>query len=88
MNKTPLERLLEIGFEIAGEWLLDGDEPQVELQRYGSAANVLYAFASDEELLYIGRSGRSLQLRMDGYQQGGPAKSMRDAIVKELSQCL
>jgi|GEM_PF-568980 hypothetical protein len=78
MNKTPLERLLEIGFEIAGEWLLDGDEPQVELQRYGSAANVLYAFASDEELLYIGRSGRSLQLRMDGYQQGGPAKSMRE----------
>ena len=78
MNKPAMDRLLEIGFEIAGEWLLDGDDPHIELHRYGSAANVLYAFASNDELLYIGRSGRSLQLRMDGYQQGGPARSMRE----------
>lgn len=77
MDKLPLDRLLEIGFELAGEWLLDDDDVQIELQRYGSAANVLYAFASDDELLYIGRSGRSLQLRMDGYCNGGPPRSMR-----------
>ncbi len=78
MNKTPLERLLEIGFEIAGEWVLDSDAPHIELDRYGSAANVLYAFASGDELLYVGRSGRSLRLRMDGYEQGGPPRSMRE----------
>lgn len=77
MDKLPLDRLLEIGFELAGEWLLDEDDIQIELQRYGSAANVLYAFASDDELLYIGRSGRSLQLRMDGYRNGGPPRTMR-----------
>lgn len=75
---SALERLLEIGFETCGEWMLDGDDPVIELDRYGSAANVLYAFASEEELLYVGRSGRSLRLRMDGYQHGGPARSMRE----------
>lgn len=77
MNKTPLDRLLEIGFELAGEWMLDEQDVQIELQRYGNAANVLYAFASYDELLYVGRSGRSLQLRMDGYCNGGPPRTMR-----------
>lgn len=77
MDKSPLERLLEIGFEVAGEWLLEGSEPHIELNRYANAANVLYAFASEEELLYVGRSGRSLRLRMDGYEQGGPPHSTR-----------
>lgn len=77
MDKSPLERLLEIGFELAGEWFLDDGEPRIELTRYGNAANVLYAFASGAELLYVGRSGRSLRLRMDGYEQGGPLRSTR-----------
>ena len=77
MNTSAMDRLLEIGFEFCGEWMLDEDELTVELQRYGSAANVLYAFASGDELLYIGRSARSLQLRMDGYQLGGPPRSFR-----------
>ena len=88
MNKTPMERLLEIGFELAGEWMLDGDEPRVDLQRYGSAANVLYAFACDDELLYIGRSGRSLRLRMDGYENGGPPRSMRERNRERISAML
>lgn len=77
LDKSALDRLLEIGFELAGEWLLDGAEPHIELSRYASAANVLYAFASGGELLYVGRSGRSLRLRMDGYVQGGPPRSTR-----------
>ncbi|MGE0483531.1 MAG: hypothetical protein AB7Q81_05300 [Gammaproteobacteria bacterium] len=77
MDRTALDRLLEIGFEVAGDWLLEDGEPVVELSRYASAANVLYAFASGDELLYVGRSGRSLRLRMDGYQQGGPSRSTR-----------
>ena len=78
MDKPAIERLLEIGFERAGYWELVDDEPQVEVQRYANAANVLYAFVSDRELLYIGRSGRSLQLRMRGYQNGGPPRSTRE----------
>jgi hypothetical protein len=77
MQKSALERLLEIGFEMASEWLLDDDDLHIDLQRYNSASNVLYAFACEDELLYIGRSGRSLQLRMDGYQTGGPPRSVR-----------
>ena len=77
MPKPMLERLQEIGFELAGEWLLDESEPRIEVRRYAVAANVLYAFVSDRELLYIGRSGRSLGLRMQGYELGGPPRSVR-----------
>ena len=75
--KPALQRLREIGFELAGEWLLEEAGPAIDVRRYGAAANVLYAFASDNELLYIGRSGRSLGARMQGYELGGPARSVR-----------
>ncbi|MBK6660787.1 MAG: hypothetical protein IPG43_22820 [Proteobacteria bacterium] len=75
--KSSLSRLEEIGFELSGEWLLDDGEPRIEVRRYAAAANVLYAFVSDQELLYIGRSGRALGLRMQGYEQGGPPRSVR-----------
>ncbi len=88
MTKTALERLLEIGFETAGEWILDDADLHIELRRYGSAANVLYAFVSDDELLYIGRSGRSLQSRMDGYQNGGPPRSVRTLNRARISAML
>lgn len=77
MTSPELKRLFEIGFELAGEWLLVEDDPQIDLVRFEHAANVLYAFTSADELLYIGRSERSLRLRMDGYQLGGPPRSMR-----------
>ena len=70
----PLARLQEIGFELAGEWLLEDGEPRIEVRRYPAAANVLYAFACEQELLYVGRSGRALGLRMQGYEQGGPPR--------------
>ena len=77
MKKSAMDRLFEIGFERAGFWELIDDDPHIELERYGNAANVLYAFISQLELLYIGRSGRSLRMRMDGYENGGPPRSMR-----------
>ena len=84
----PLARLQEIGFELAGEWLLEDGEPRIEVRRYPAAANVLYAFACEQELLYVGRSGRALGLRMQGYEQGGPPRSVRarnrDRIVAML----
>lgn len=77
MDKSALIRLQEIGFELAGEWLLEGAEPRIDLRRFERATNVLYAFASGSELLFVGRSARSLRGRMDGYEQGGPLRSTR-----------
>lgn len=73
-----MQRLLEIGFEQAGEWMLIDGDPSIELRRYENAGNVLYAFVAEDELLYIGRAGRSLRQRMDGYQSGGPPRSTRE----------
>lgn len=77
MTLSAMQRLREIGFEPAGEWVLEEGQPSIDLVRYGAAANVLYAFEANDELLYIGRSGRTLRQRMDGYQNGGPPRSMR-----------
>ena len=88
MNKSALERLLEIGFESAGEWYLDGAEPRIELTRYENAANVLYAFGCGDELLYVGRSGRSLRARMEGYERGGPPNSMRSRNRERIAAML
>ena len=52
-----MQRLLEIGFEQAGEWMLIDGDPSIELRRYENAGNVLYAFVAEDELLYIGRAG-------------------------------
>lgn len=41
LPKPALKRLQEIGFELAGEWLLGDDRPCIEVRRYAAAANVL-----------------------------------------------
>jgi len=77
MDEPALKRLQEIGFDTAGEWLLEDAAPRIEVRRYANAVNVLYAFVNETEVLYIGRSARSLRQRMDGYESGGPARSTR-----------
>ena len=67
MDEPALKRLQEIGFDTAGEWLLEDAAPRIEVRRYSNAVNVLYAFVNESEVLYIGRSARSLRQRMDGY---------------------
>jgi len=66
-----MNRLLEIGFEPAGHWLLKGDELAFELFRHASQRNILYAFVSDGEVKYVGKTVRSLCARMAGYKNPG-----------------
>ena len=63
-----MNRLLEIGFEPAGHWLLKGDELVLELSRHASQRNILYAFVSDGEVKYVGKTTQSLHARMGGYK--------------------
>ena len=68
---TPVQRIKNVGFRLVGEWKLDTDKLQCALSDCQAAVNVLYAFASDGEILYIGKSVRSLKQRLYGYQNPG-----------------
>jgi hypothetical protein len=68
-----MNRLLEIGFQSAGHWLLADEKIKVNLTRHASQANILYAFVCDGEVMYVGKTIRTLATRMAGYRS--PAKS-------------
>lgn len=68
-----MNRLLEIGFEPAGHWLLSDGKLKVELTRHATQANVLYAFVCDGDVMYVGKSVQTLSRRMAGYK--APAKT-------------
>lgn len=63
-----MNRLLGIGFEPAGHWLLVGGDLAFTLSRHASQRNILYAFVSDGEVQYVGKTIQSLYARMGGYK--------------------
>jgi hypothetical protein len=72
---TIMNRLLEIGFEPAGHWVLENQALSFELVRHSSQRNVLYAFICDGHVKYVGKTVRSLATRMAGYKRPGPTQS-------------
>jgi hypothetical protein len=70
-----LQRLLDMGFRKAGEWKLSSGDIICELIAEAKAKNILYAFESEGEVLYIGKTIQPLKARMYGYQNPGPTQS-------------
>lgn len=70
-----MNRLLEIGFRNIGSWGLVDGKPIFELADLATAKNVIYAFVSNSDVKYIGKTTVSLKKRMYGYQNPGPKQS-------------
>lgn len=64
-----VNRLLEIGFQPAGHWLLGERGPTLHLRALTESRNILYAFVTDGEVKYIGKTTQPLKARMLGYQR-------------------
>jgi len=75
---SSLDRLAAIGFKEYGEWQLNSGQLKCELQEDAAAKNVLYAFVSGADVLYIGKTNQSLKRRLYGYQN--PGESQRTNI--------
>lgn len=73
-TRAPLEQLKTVGFRLVGEWKLETEKLNCVLRDPGSSTNVLYAFVEGENVLYIGKSIRSLKQRLYGYQSPGPTQ--------------
>ena len=61
--------LQEKGFNLSGEWRLVDGEPDFHLRDFAMLANVLYAFACDGEVKYIGKTEQKFCCRMCGYHK-------------------
>ncbi len=66
-----MNRLLEIGFELAGRWALEDGKLCFELTRNASQKNILYAFVCDGDVVYVGKTVQTLRARMGGYKNPG-----------------
>ena len=74
-NLLPIERLKNMGFRQVGEWTLDSGKVQFTLDDVASSQNVLYAFISEENVMYIGKTVQTLKQRMNGYKNPAPTQS-------------
>jgi hypothetical protein len=68
----PLDRIKAIGFRKVGSWKLVSGRPVCALESAPPWQDVLYAFVSGGEVLYIGKTTKGLSKRMYGYRHPGP----------------
>jgi len=70
-----LERLTNMGFRHVGKWEINGEKLLFNLDACADMKNVLYAFISNNTVMYIGKTTQALKKRMYGYQNPGPTQS-------------
>lgn len=83
-----LRGLIDIGFRPAGAWQPDGEGIACDLKDLASARNVLYAFAVDGNLMYVGKTVQPLRVRMNGYRNPAPTQSTNIKNSTNIRQCL
>ncbi len=66
-----MKRLTDIGFRKVGEWQIVNGTITPNLTDFSNSANTLYAFISNGEVLYVGKTTQPLKKRMYGYQNPG-----------------
>jgi hypothetical protein len=67
-----MNRLLDMGFQVAGHWFLEEGIAKVAIRQHGEQCNVLYAFVCDGDVKYVGKRTQTLRKRMAGYVSPGP----------------
>ena len=70
-----MNRLLEIGFELSGHWFVSDGRLDFKLARNATRSNILYAFVNDGDVLYVGKTVRTLAVRMSNYRRPGKTQS-------------
>jgi hypothetical protein len=80
-RKSGKSDLLAIGLEDAARWRTDGKklkhvgDNKANWQRLTSVPNCLYAFCSGDEVLYIGKTTKTLSKRFVGYCDPGNGRA-------------
>jgi hypothetical protein len=83
-----MERLTRIGFQPAAQWLLKDGRLELELTGVSEQNNVLYAFVCDEEVLYVGKTIKTLRRRLYGYLKPSATQVTNSRNNKSLLELL
>lgn len=86
-----LGQILEVGFTLAGQWILAGGELRLQLDPdWRPRTQVLYAFSVSGELAYIGKTAKSLGSRLQQYktppktaENGATTNRKNNQLIKE-----
>ncbi len=70
-----MKRLTDIGFRKVGEWQIVNGAIIPNFTDLSNSENILYAFISNGEVLYVGKTTQPLKKRMYGYQNPGPTQN-------------
>ncbi|MEI8204322.1 MAG: hypothetical protein WCH34_14965 [Bacteroidota bacterium] len=74
MNTKTINHLIKIGFELAGKWIKSTEKVnriEFEIQKkYLEQSDLLYAFESNDNIYYIGKTDITLKERMNNYKAG------------------
>jgi len=73
--KLGIKSLTEIGFQKVGLWTLNGEDLQLQLINASKLRPALYAFVSNKEILYVGKTSQQLNKRLSHYSRPGPTQS-------------
>ncbi len=80
--------LRKVGFEEAGEWVLESNTVRYLLSQNVGEEQVLYAFVSEGRVLYVGKTVRSLPQRLKGYMKPGRTQRTNERIHQKIERLL
>lgn len=83
-----MNRLINIGFKKVGSWTVGGNHFNHTISSHLTEKDVLYAFISDNEVLYIGKTTDKLKNRMNGYKNADKSQRTNIRIRAEIQLLL
>lgn len=86
-----MKKIISIGFNQVGCWELDVESGfSYVLHNFAAHKNILYAFVCNDEVMYIGKTVRTLKERMSGYKNPGLTQTTninnRKLIIESLQK--
>lgn len=81
-------RITDAGFVEVGRWELRDGRLAYSLDKEKTSYNVLYAFVSGDEVLYVGKTTIALRDRMYQYQRPGPSQRTNIRVNSSLTEFL
>jgi len=83
-----LKRLRDAGFSEVGNWIRGQERVVCELVVEKTSYNILYAFVSGEQVLYVGKTTIPLRDRMYQYQRPGPTQRTNMRVNAAITEML
>lgn len=83
-----MERLNEIGFAKVGEWCKTETKFTHNIQNHLNERKLLYAFACNGEVLYIGKTTDTLKSRMTGYKNANSTQKTNVRVKAKILELL